>query len=154
MANLTILLEGFCIERALSDSSVHEPCSFRQMLDESGQISPTKLSECLNPVLDISQLDGDASYHFDDYYAQSPPEASWVGISNITENYEDDTIAFDVTWVFEDVKVQDIDECLADLKCWKNDIGKYALQLKESICKSYRLRNNRYSSPKVAIRFE
>jgi len=154
MARLVITLEDFSIERALSEHSVHDGISFRQLLDENGQISNIKLSDCLNPSLDVNQLDGDATYNFDDCYTQNPPKAISVSVSNIRENSEDNTIIFNATWTFEDFKAKDIEECLSDLNNWKSDIGTYGLQMKEAILKNYGLRNNRFSSPDVKVSIE
>ena len=152
MRTLVITLADFSIERALSPRSEQEGVPFRSFIDEAGSISPQKLVGCMNPELKTDQLDYDTTFNLDDSYKKSKPSASLIEIANIKE-LDDHSIRFDVKFVFEGFRAKNEEECLQDLIDGSEDIGTYALQLKEEILKGYGLRNNRNPKPKVSIEY-
>ena len=53
---LTVTLLGFCIERALWNTSTSDGVTFKQFIsDNNGFISAEKLAKCMNPVMDLRQ---------------------------------------------------------------------------------------------------
>ena len=115
-------------------------------------ISVLKLAECLDPQIDMEQLDSDLTCYFEEYYKNKFPFASSIIVSNLIEDEEDKTLYFDANWLFEDFKVKDYDDFLTTLRSWKSDM-KYALQCKKEILANYGLRNNRYSEPIVVFHY-
>ena len=152
MTTLVITLTNFSIERALSPSSKLESVTFRSFIDDAGSISPQKLVSCINPELKTDQLDYDTTFNLDESYKKSKPKASLVEITNIKE-LDDYSIRFDARFVFEDFRAKNEEECLQDLIDGSEDIGTYALQLKEEILKGYGLRNNKNTKPIVSIQY-
>jgi len=152
MPTLVIALTNFSIEWALSPESKLGDVSFRSFIDDGGSISPEKLVACMNPELGIDQLDNDQTCNLDESYKEAKPVASLIEITNVQE-HDDDSVRFDVKYVFDDFKTKDEEQCLQDLIDGSRDIGFYAVQLKVDILKGFGLRNNRNTKPDVVIKY-
>ena len=152
MSLLTITFKNFQIERALSEGSIYEGKTFKELISDGDSFSAIKLAECLNPEFDMEQLDGDITWHFQEYY-QNNPIASSIIVSNIKENEEEEALCFEANWIFEDFKAKDHDDFRDTLQSWRSDM-KYACQCKREILVNYGLRNNRYSKPIVVIEYK
>jgi len=152
MSLLTITFKNFQIERALSEGAIYKGETFKEFISDGDSFSAIKLAECLDPEFNMEQLDGDITWHFEEYY-QNNPIASSITVSNIKENVEDEALCFEVNWIFEDFKAKDHDDFRDTLQSWRSDM-KYACQCKRDILVNYCLRNNRHNKPIVIIKFE
>lgn len=97
---LRIKLLGFCIERALSDYSEKDGTKFIDYIKTNGSISAEKISSCLEPSMDLEQLNADTSCFDDAYFNEADPIANEINVSNIEPCEEDASISFDAEWVF------------------------------------------------------
>lgn len=149
--DLRIKLLGFCIERALSEHSEKDGTKFIDYIKTNGSISAEKISSCLEPSMDLEQLNADTSCFDDVYFNEADPIANEINVSNIEPCEEDASISFDAEWVFRDFKVKDAEEALEALFCSQEEIATYMLQAKEEILVGFRLRNNRNSQPVVEL---
>ena len=152
MSSLSIILKKFSIERALSERSSHDGKTFKELITDQESISVLKLAECLDPQIDMEQLDSDLTCYFEEYYKNKFPFASSIIVSNLIEDEEDKTLYFDANWLFEDFKAKDHDDFLNTLRSWQSDM-KYAFQCKREVLVNYGLRNNRYSKPIVVFHY-
>ena len=152
MTSLSITFKKFSIERALSSSSTYNGKTFKDLITDKDSISASKVAECLDPKFDMEQLDGDITWHFEEFY-QNNPIATSISVKNIKENEEEETLFFDANWLFEDFQAKDHDDFRNTLQSWKSDM-RYACQCKEDILVNYSLRNNRYTKPIVIIKFD
>ena len=148
---LRIKLLGFCIERALSEYAEKDGIKFIDYISVDGSISEEKVAACLEPSMDLEQLNADTSAFDDAYINEADPIANVINVSNIEPCEEDASISFDAEWVFHDFKVNNPDEALEALFCSQEEIATYMLQAKEDILVGFRLRNNRHSQPVVEI---
>ena len=82
MASLSITLKKFSIERALSERSIYEGKTFKELITDEDSISVIKLADCLDPQFDMEQLDGDITWFFEEYYKNNPIATSII-VSNI-----------------------------------------------------------------------
>ena len=151
MSLLTITFKNFQIERALSEGAIYKGETFKEFISDGDSFSAIKLAECLDPEFNMEQLDGDITWHFEEYY-QNNPIASSITVSNIKENEEEEALYFDANWFFEDFKAKNHDDFLNTLQSWKSDM-KYACQCKREVLVNYGLRNNRYSKPIVVFHY-
>ena len=78
MSSLSIILKKFSIERALSERSSHNGKTFKELITDQESISVLKLAECLDPQIDMEQLDSDLTYYFEEYYKNKFPFASSI----------------------------------------------------------------------------
>ena len=152
MTTLSITFKKFSIDRALSASSTYNGKTFKDLITDEDSISVTKVAECLDPSFDTEQLDGDITWHFEEFY-QHNPIATSISVKNLKENEEEETLIFDANWLFEDFQAKDHDDFRNTLQSWKSDM-RYACQCKREILVNYGLRNNRYSKPIVLIEFD
>lgn len=149
---LRIKLIGFCIERALAEHSERDGIRFIDYISSDGSISAVKVAGCLEASMDLEQLNADTSSFDDSYFNEANPKANEVNVSNIETCEEDDSISFDVEWIFHDFKVNKSDQALEALLCSQEEIATYMLQTREDVLVGFKLRNNRYTQPTVKIR--
>lgn len=150
---LNITLVGFCVERALWKTAISDGVTFKQFIsDESGSISAAKLAECMNPVMDFAAINADTT-PFDESYlsTESHPKAAIVRVANIRESTEEESIYCDATWTFERFKISSKDEAMESFSMTEEELGTYMLQMHGEILRTYGLRNNRRSEPRIQI---
>ena len=155
MSKLIIKLEGFSIERALSGKEKDGKKFLDLISDSSNQINESKLADCLDPYLELEQLNADTSPFPEQYMKEGNfPKATLIKISNIEKNEEDSTILFDVIYEFDNFLMNNKEAGLEALNFSHEEIATYIFQVKEDILIDYGLRNNRFDIPKVEIEYE
>lgn len=153
-ATLTVTLHNFCIERALSPYSKHNSQTFiDHITGEDGSISPKRIADCLNPRMDFGAINADTSPFDQSYMEESHyPTASEIQVTNIRRVEEEETIYCDASWVFNDFKISSEAEALESLQTTEEELGIYMLQMHSEILRSFGLRNNRRSQPKISVK--
>lgn len=152
-ATLTILLSNFCIERALSPYSKHNDQTFLEYVSgEDGAISAERLAACLDPRMDFAAINADIS-PFDPSYMEEAhyPTASEIKVSNIRRSEQEETIYCDASWTFSNFRISSEAEALESFETTEEELGIYMLQMHADILRSFGLRNNRRSQPKVSV---
>jgi hypothetical protein len=80
------------------------------------------------------------------------PTASEIQVTNIRRVEEEETIYCDASWVFNDFKISSEAEALESLQTTEEELGIYMLQMHSEILRSFGLRNNRRSQPKISVK--
>lgn len=126
---------------------------FIEYISNEGSICLEKLANCLDPEMDLEQINADISAFNSSYFNGTVPTASQIKTSNVVICEEDSSISFDAVWIFSDFKDNNINEAKEDLICSEEELTNYMLQTREDILKVFGLRNNRFSQPSLEINF-